>query len=332
MAYSFLLTYSLSRYTLKNFCSRKKRFPLVLMLEPTFKCNLTCKGCGRIRENRDVGGRMLSVKECLDSSDEAGAPVVCLTGGEPLLHPQIDQIINGLIERKKFIFLATNGIKLIQFLPRIKPDHHLSITVHLDGMTETHDRIVELKGTFDNAIEAIKVAKAAGFHVRTNTTIYKGTDPKEILELFEFLKKLKVDGMMVTPGFSYEAVDSKIFLSREETNRFFEPIYASRKRFPLYNTPFYLEFLAGKRKLDCVPWSTPARNPKGWKSPCYLLTDSYCKTFKEVMEKTEWEHYGPKKDERCAHCMVHVGYEADALNQIKKLKDLITMAGWVFLG
>jgi hopanoid biosynthesis associated radical SAM protein HpnH len=302
------------------------------MLEPTFKCNLTCKGCGRIRENRDVGGRMLSVKECLDSSDEAGAPVVCLTGGEPLLHPQIDQIINGLIDKKRFVFLATNGIKLISFLPRIKPDPYLSIAVHLDGMAATHDRIVELKGTFDNAIEAIKEAKAAGFHVRTNTTIYKGTDPKEIFELFELLREIKVDGMMITPGFSYEAVDSKMFLSREETNRFFEPIYASRKRFPFYNTPFYLEFLAGKRKLECVPWSTPARNPKGWKSPCYLLTDFYCKSFKEVMEKTEWEHYGPKKDERCAHCMVHVGYEADALNQIKKLKDLLNMTGWVLLG
>jgi hopanoid biosynthesis associated radical SAM protein HpnH len=331
MIYPWQLALSLTRYVALSRLQGRKRFPLVLMLEPTFRCNLACAGCGRIWENKEIGGRMLSVEECLAAVDEAGSPVVCVTGGEPLLHPEIKEIVDGLVARKRFTFLATNGIEAEESLPKFEPSPYFSFVFHLDGLAETHDRNAGRRGVFDTAIAGIKAAKQAGFQVRTNTTIYKRFDWNEIRELFVLLSRLEIDGMMVAPAFSYEKVDADIFLSRNEVVSTFQPICEHREQFRFYNTPIYLEFLAGKRTLQCTPWSTPTRNPKGWKKPCYLITDGYCTSFAELLQETPWEKYGVGNDPRCANCMVHSGFEASAIDEVgKSLPDLWHMLKWNF--
>jgi len=306
---------------------------MVLMLEPIFRCNLACAGCGRIREYRDVLDEVLTVDECLAAVDEAGAPVVCLTGGEPLLHPDIERIVNGIIARKRFLFLSSNGLLVSDSLSKFRPNPYLSFVVHLDGLAQAHDQIAGREGVFDTAIAAIQAAKKAGFQVRTNTTFYKGASAEEIKELFLFLSRLGVDGIMVAPAFSYEAVDGDVFLSRAEINDVFQGVYNMRNRVRFYNTPIYLEFLAGKRELSCTPWSTPARNPKGWRRPCYLIADEHCQSFRELVEQTPWEKYGVGHDPRCANCMVHSGFEASAIDAAgKSLSDLWRMIRWNFFG
>ncbi len=306
---------------------------MVLMLEPTFRCNLACAGCGRIREYKDVIDQMLSVEECLAAVDESGAPVVSLTGGEPLIHPDIEQIVGGIIAKKRFIYLCTNGLLLNSSLRKFKPSPYLSFVLHLDGLAHTHDQITGREGVFKTAIDGMRTAKRAGFQVRTNTTIYKGVNPGEIEELFNLLSEIPLDGFMVSPAFSYEAVNSDVFLSRKEISDVFQPIYKLRKQFRFYNSPIYLEFLAGKRDFDCTPWSCPTRNPKGWKIPCYLITDGHCQSFKELMEDTLWEKYGVGNDPRCANCMVHCGFEASAMDEAGgSLTDLWRMIRWNVFG
>lgn len=318
MGFSIQLSVALTGYLIKKKFQGKKRYPLVLMLEPSFRCNLKCAGCGRIREYKDILDQSLTLEECLDSAREAGAPVVSITGGEPLLHPDIDRIVQGIIEQKRFVNLCTNGILLEQSLNKFKPSSHLSFVVHLDGMAKTHDRFACHEGVFETAIAAIKAAKKSGFQVLINSTIYKQTDIKETEQLFTMLAGIPVDGIMVAPAFSYEAVSNDVFLSRPEMNRAFEPMYALRNKIPFYNTPLYLDFLAGKINLKCTPWSTPTRNPKGWKMPCYLLTDGHRQSFKELLEDTPWEKYGTGNNPRCANCMVHCGFEASALGEVKR--------------
>jgi len=333
MAFPLGLSLSIGAYIARKKLQGRKRFPLVLMLEPTFRCNLTCAGCGRIREDRAIGSRMLSVEECLAAVEEAGAPVVSIAGGEPLLHPRIADIVEGILARKRFVYLCTNGIALQKSLGLFRPNPRFSFVFHLDGMAATHDRIVERTGVFDTAIAGIKAAKQAGFQVRTNTTFYKGSDPSEMVELFDLLMRLGVDGMMVAPAFSYQVVDASIFLSREEAKSFFQPIYEQRRRFPFHHSPIYLEFLAGRRNLKCAPWSTPTRNPKGWKKPCYLLTDGYWDSFEQLMQETPWEKYGVGNDPRCANCMVHSGFEVSAVEAVgKSLPDLLRAASWALMG
>lgn len=315
MVFPWQLTSSLTRYLVKNKLQGKKRFPLVLMLEPTFRCNLACSGCGRIREFKDIIDQALTVDESLAAVDESGAPVVSITGGEPLIHPDIEQIINGIIARKKFVYLCTNGLLLEDALKKFKPSPYMSFVLHLDSLAKTHDQIAGREGVFDIAISGMRAAKRAGFQVRTNTTIYRRSNHREIEELFASLSQIPVDGLMVSPAFSYEAVDGGDFLSRREFIDIFQPIYKFRKRFRFYNTPLYLEFLAGKREFQCTPWSTPTRNPKGWKRPCYLITDGHCQSFKELMEDTPWDKYGVGNDPRCANCMVHCGFEATAIDK-----------------
>ncbi|MDA8217671.1 MAG: adenosyl-hopene transferase HpnH [Dehalococcoidales bacterium] len=332
MIFPWQLTFSLARYLAQNKLGGRQRFPLVLMLEPTFRCNLACAGCGRIREDKALMGRMLSVEECLDSVDESGAPVICLTGGEPLLHPDIREVVDQIIARKRFIYLCSNGIKLQEALRRFQPSPYLSFVVHLDGLAKTHDRIVGRPGVFDTAIAAIAAAKKAGFQVRTNTTLYAEADIDETMQLFDLLRLLKTDGLMVAPGFSYEAVADNIFLSHEEAVSLFQTIFDKRNSYRFYNTPVYLEFLAGKRDLQCVPWSTPTRDPKGWKRPCYLIGDSYCSSFRELVEETDWARYGRGKDPRCPTCMVHSGFEASAIDAAgKSLPDLWDITKWQLL-
>jgi hopanoid biosynthesis associated radical SAM protein HpnH len=314
MGFSGRLSWSLGTYLMKNKLRGIKRFPLVLMLEPLFRCNLACAGCGRIREYSDILDETLSLEECLATVDEAGAPVVSITGGEPLLLPEIQQIVEGIIATKRFVNLCTNGTLLEDSLHKFTPSPYISFVLHLDGLAETHDEAAGQSGVFDTAIRAMKAAKQAGFNVLVNTTIYKGRELKEIEQLFVLLSEIPVDGIMVAPAFGYEEVDADVFLTRSEAIAAFQPIYEQRHRFPFYNTPVYLEHLAGKRELSCSPWSTVTRNPKGWKRPCYLITDTHCGSFRELMDDTDWDAYGAGNDPRCTNCMVHCGYEASAVD------------------
>lgn len=333
MIYSPQLMTSLSRYLLGNKLKKNQKFPLILMLEPLFKCNLSCAGCGRIREYRDVLDRVMSVEECLDSVHQANAPVVSITGGEPLLHPEIDRIVDSIVSEKRFVYLCTNGLLMLNSLCKFKPSPYFNFVFHLDGLAEMHDGFAGRKGVFDNAINAMKTARKAGFQIRVNTTIYKGTDLNELEELFILLSQIPVDGILVAPAFGYEAVENDVFLSRDEVHTVFKKINGMRQRFRFYNTPVYLEFLEGKRELKCIPWSNPTRNPSGWKKPCYLITDGHAQSFRELMEDTDWSKYGVGNDPRCANCKVHYGFEADAVNSMERsLPDIWRMMLWNFRG
>lgn len=333
MIYSMNLSMRLARYIISNLLKKREKFPFVLMLEPIFKCNLSCSGCGRIREYSDVIDKILDVEQCLDAAGQAGAPIISITGGEPLLHPQIDQIVQSLLNENYFVYLCTNGLLLKGFLDKIKPHSRLSLVVHLDGMSSTHDLMAGRRNVFARAIDSIKKAKKLGFSVRTNTTIYKNTDVKEISDLFTLLKNIGIDGIMVSPAFSYEDVTDEVFLSRKEINKIFSQIYKNLNGIKLYNTPIYWEFLTGKRELECIPWANPTVNPKGWKSPCYLITDNHFESYREMIEKTNWDSYGVGKDPRCENCMVHCGYEASSILGAKKnLADLWKLAKWNITG
>lgn len=333
MGFSRQLTLSLTKYLIGNKFQGRVRFPLVLMLEPTFRCNLACSGCGRIREYRDVLDRELSLAECLGAVEEAGPPVVSITGGEPLLHPEIGQMVARIVEGGRFVHLCTNGLLLESSLGEFQPSPYLSFVLHLDGLAGWHDRFAGREGAFDTAIAAMRAAKRAGFRVLVNTTIYKGTDLGEVEQLFILLSGIPIDGIMVAPAFGYQAVGSDLFMERKEAIAALQPIYGLRRRFRFYNTPIYLEFLAGKRELECVPWSTPTRNHKGWKRPCYLITDGHCASFRELMEETPWEQYGVGNDPRCANCMVHCGFEASAVAAATSSpSDLWRTLKWTLLG
>jgi hopanoid biosynthesis associated radical SAM protein HpnH len=328
---SLKLTYSLVKYLIKNKFSFVKRFPLVLMLEITHKCNLACEGCGRIREFKDTMDRMMSVEECMSVVEECRSPVITITGGEPLLHPDIDKIIQGVLSKKRHIYLCTNGITLADSLKKFEPDSRLNINVHLDGLSETHDRIVGAKGIFQKATDAIKKAKQLGFNVCTNTTIYKDSDPQEIEELFKLLTKMHIDGILVSPGFSFEDNTNDVFIQKDDFYRKFSFIYELSKRYKILNTPLYLKFLKGERDLMCTPWGNPTRNYHGWKSPCYMITESHFSTFREFMDTTDWDKFESGKDPRCRNCMVHCGFEPTVVLETgKSIRDVYEMLRWSF--
>jgi len=329
MRFPWRLNYDLTKYIVSNRIRGIEKYPLVLMLEPTHLCNLACSGCGRIREYADTIKEMMSLEECLQSVDDCPAPVVTITGGEPFLYPHLFELIRKVLDRGKHIYLCTNALLLEGGLDDMSPHPNFTLNVHLDGMEETHDRILERKGTFKTAIAAIRKAKNLGFRVCTNTTIFKETDLVEIDMLFSLLTDLKVDGILVAPGFGYEAVGEKLFLERREIERKFEEVYEMSKRFRFYSTPMYLKFLKGERKLECTPWGNPTRNPRGWKAPCYLITDNHYSTYREMMEKTDWGRYGVGKDERCAQCMMHCGFEPSVVIEVgKSWRDIWEMVLW----
>jgi hopanoid biosynthesis associated radical SAM protein HpnH len=309
-----------------------KRFPLVLMLEPLHTCNLTCTGCGRIREYENTITQRLTLEQCLHASDECGAPVVSICGGEPLLYPEIGPLVAKLLERGRHIILCTNGMFIRKRLADFKPDEKFFWNVHLDGMEESHDIAVERKGVFREAIDGIRAAKEAGFKVSTNTTVFRETDMREIEQMFEYLEQLGVDGHHVSPGYGYSAVnDREIFLTRDDVKEKFRDIDRLAKRFRINNTPTYLDFLKGDRDMPCTAWGNPTYNVKGWKGPCYLITDAHYDSFEELMTKTQWENYGEGNDPRCEHCMVHCGYEPSAALGINgKLTDTLKLATWAF--
>jgi hopanoid biosynthesis associated radical SAM protein HpnH len=290
-----------------------KRFPLVLMLEPLHACNLTCTGCGRIREYEETITQKLAVEQCLKAVDECGAPVVSVCGGEPLLYPEIGRLCREILGRNKHVYLCTNGTLLAKRLGEFQPHPRFFLNIHLDGMEQSHDLAVERKGVFRQAVEAIRTATAAGFKVTTNTTVYKETAMKELEQLFEYLEQFDVDGHMLSPAYGYSAVnDQGIFLTRDDVREKFREIDRLGQRFRLVSTPTYLDFLKGERELPCTAWGNPTYNVKGWKGPCYLITDGHYETFEELMTRTPWESYGHGNDPRCEHCMAHCGFEPSA--------------------
>ena len=323
------LVLGLGRYLITKVLTGENRFPLVLMLEPTHRCNLFCAGCGRIRDYNHTDEVAMTVEECLAAADESDAPVVAVSGGEPLLHPQVEHIVKGLIAQGRFTYLCTNGVLLRESLDKLPRHPSFSLNVHLDGLANTHDRLTGRPGTFDRAMEAICAAKQAGFRVCTNTTLYKETDPQEIVALLSQLKDNGVDGALLSPGFHYEAVDDDIFLSKEEIHSVFQTLLPRLKGTPLMNTPPYRAFLKGQRELRCSPWGNPTRSPQGWKQPCYLLTDGYCQSFSQLMEETDWERFERGIDPRCANCKVHSGYETSAvlamLRPAQRLRDSLSL-------
>ncbi|WP_404784007.1 adenosyl-hopene transferase HpnH [Altericista sp. CCNU0014] len=305
-------------YLVKQRLMGRKRFPLVLMLEPLFRCNLACTGCGKIQHPLEVLRKNLTPEECFAAAEECGAPVVSIPGGEPLLHPQIDEIVSGLIERRKFVIMCTNAILLEKNLHKFKPSPYFTIMVHLDGPRELHDKSVDREGVFDVAVAAIKAAKAKGFRVSTNTTVFDGTDPKVMQEFFDFLTELGTDGINVSPGYSYEwAPDQEHFLQRENTKALFReilaPYKAGKKSWAFYHNPLFLDFLTGDKDYECTPWGSPSYSVLGWQKPCYLLNEGYYETFQELLDKTNWEEYGHTSgNPKCQDCMVHCGYEPTA--------------------
>jgi hopanoid biosynthesis associated radical SAM protein HpnH len=313
MRHSVSKTVDLAKYIFKKKIAGEKHFPLVMMLEPLHACNLTCTGCGRIREYESTIREQVPVEECLAATDECGAPIVSICGGEPLIYKDIGKLVEGLLERKKYIYLCTNGMFIRKRLHEFKPNKRFFFNVHLDGMRRSHDLAVERDGVFDAAIDGIKCAKEQGFQVTSNTTVYMETDMNEIEALYELLDTLGVDGHTLSPGYSYSAVQTKeIFLDRAMIREKFKNIKRLAKTFPLSDTPIYMEFLAGERELTCTAWGMPTYNTKGWKGPCYLITDGHHSTFKELIDKTAWDNYGYGRDPRCENCLVHSGYEASA--------------------
>jgi hopanoid biosynthesis associated radical SAM protein HpnH len=327
------MTTSMAGYLAKKGMSGKK-FSLVMMLEPLHTCNLTCTGCGRIREYKSTINEILTVEECMKAVNECGTPIVSICGGEPLIYPEIGRLSKEILAQKKHIYLCTNGMFIRKRLHEFKPTSRFFFNVHLDGLEKTHDICVERDGVFREAVEGIKAAKAAGFLVASNTTIYKETDIEEIAELFAYLQTLGVDGHMISPAYSYAAVMTKeIFMSREEIRDKFQQASALLERYNIVTSPIYMEYLRGERELMCTAWGNPTYNPRGWKGPCYLMTDTHYKTYDELLEKTPWEKYGRGRDPRCEDCMVHAGYEASAvIGGNKKFGDTWKMLKWTISG
>ena len=317
MAVPISQMWTVATYVLRQRWSGRKRYPLVLMLEPLFRCNLACVGCGKIQYPAHILKKQLTPEECFRAVDECGTPMVSIPGGEPLLHPQIGEIVAGLVERKKYIYLCTNALLLKEKLHLFQPSKYLSFSVHMDGQREHHDFSVCLEGGYDKAIEGIREAVAKGFRVTTNTTLFDGADPNSVRAFFDEMMQVGVESMMVAPGYTYEkAPDQKHFLGRARSRRLFRAILANRKKSWRFNaSPMYMEFLMGKRDFTCTPWGMPTYNVFGWQKPCYLLQDGYADTFAELMEATEWGHYGTESgNPKCANCMVHSGYEASGVN------------------
>jgi hopanoid biosynthesis associated radical SAM protein HpnH len=309
-------TLRVGAYVVAQHLKGVKRYPLVLMLEPLFRCNLACAGCGKIDYPDAILNQRLSVGECLESVEECGAPVVVLAGGEPLLHREIEAVVEGIIARKKYVYLCSNALLIEKKLDQFRPHPYFAWTVHLDGDREMHDKSVCQEGVYDRAVAAIRAAKARGFRVNINATLFDGADPERVAAFFEEATRMGIDGITVSPGYAYErAPDQEHFLSRRRTKELFREIFRRDKgrRWSFNQSGLFLDFLAGNQTYRCTPWGNPTRNYFGWQRPCYLLGEGYAKSFKELMEETDWDAYGTGNYEKCAQCMVHSGYEATAV-------------------
>jgi len=316
MAVPFFKEMKIGAYLVKQKLMGRKRYPLVLMLEPLFRCNLACSGCGKIDYPDPILNRRLSVQECLDAVDECGAPMVAIPGGEPLIHKDIGAIVKGIVARKKFVSLCTNALLLEKKLGEFEPSPYLFFSVHLDGIKKHHDKSVCMDGGFERAVAGIKAAKAKGFAVNVNATIFDGHPAEDIAEFLDFAKSLGV-GVSISPGYAYErAPDQQHFLARRKTKELFRKVFAlgKGKDWQLMHSGMFLDFLAGNQEAHCTPWGMPTRNIFGWQKPCYLLGEGYVQTFAELMEDTDWDSYGTGAYEKCANCMAHCGYEPTAAN------------------
>ena len=332
MAIPLIQQIRVGAYVLKNKLKGLERYPLVLMLEPLFRCNLACPGCGKIDYEDEILNKRLTVKECLNAVDECGAPVVSIPGGEPLLHREIGEIVKGIIDRKKFVYLCTNALMLEKRLHLFKPTPYLTFSVHLDGLEDEHDKAVAQDGVFKKAVSAIRKAKARGFRVNLNCTLFDQTPASEIARFFDFASQnLEVEGITVSPGYAYErAPNQEHFLNREKTKNLFRDVFRFGKgrKWRFSQSSLFLDFLAGNQSYKCTPWGNPTRNVFGWQRPCYLLAEGYASSFQSLMEETDWNSYGTGNYEKCADCMVHCGYEPtavlDTLNHpLKALKTAL---------
>lgn len=314
---------------MKKKLSGEKRFPLVLMLEPTHKCNLACAGCGRIREYKDTLSDMMTLQQCLGAVVECGAPVVSICGGEPLIYPHIGELVEGVLGLGKHIYLCTNALELQASFFKFKPSPYFNLNFSIDGMEATQDATRNRKGIFELQVAAMREAKRRGFRVIVNTTLYKESDIGEVERLFDLFTEIGVDGILVTPGFSYESVGKDIFMDRQESHDKFRRLAEIAGRYRLINTPLYMKFLTGERHLDCTPWGTVTCNPQGWKGPCYLITDGHYKSYSEMMDATYWEKFVKREDPRCLNCMLHSGVEASAVEETgKSLRDIVEVIKW----
>ena len=318
-------------YILKQRLQGRERYPLVLMLEPLFRCNLACAGCGKIDYPDAVLNRRLSVRECIEAAEECGAPVVSIPGGEPLLHKEIGEIVAELVKRKRFVYLCTNALLLEKKLHLFTPSAYLTFNVHLDGLREEHDKSVCQPGVFDRAVSAIRAAKAKGFRVNVNATLFKGLDPERVAAFLDFAThELEVDGISISPGYAYErAPDQEHFLNRQTAKALFRDVFRRGKgrKWRFGQSTMFLDFLAGNQDYRCTPWGTPTRNVFGWQRPCYLLNEGHAPSFKALMDETDWDGYGTGRYEKCADCMVHCGYEPTAVTDTVKhpRKALVTV-------
>ncbi len=318
-------------YIMKQRLSGVARYPLVLMLEPLFRCNLACAGCGKIDYPDPILNQRLSLNECLDAVDECGAPIVSIPGGEPLVHKGIGEIVAGIVARKKFVYLCTNALLLEKKLDLFQPSPYLTFSIHLDGLRERHDDSVCQEGVFDKAVAAIRAVRGRGFRVNVNCTLFDGIGAEEAAAFFDYVTTLGVEGITVSPGYAYErAPDQEHFLSRKKTKELFRDIFrrGKRKKWRFSQSTLFLDFLAGNQEYRCTPWGNPTRNIFGWQRPCYLLGEGYAPSFRDLMETTEWDSYGTGNYEKCADCMVHCGYEPTAVadtvsHPVKALRVLL---------
>jgi hopanoid biosynthesis associated radical SAM protein HpnH len=305
-------------YVVRQHLAGRKRYPLVLMLEPLFRCNLACAGCGKIDYPREILNQSMPVEDALAAVDECDAPVVSIAGGEPLLHKQLPEIVRGIIARKKFVYLCTNALLMEQRMDEYQPNPYFAWSVHLDGDREMHDHSVCLEGVYDKAVAAIKKAKARGFRVNINCTLFNTADPERVAKFFDTVEALGVDGITVSPGYAYErAPDQQHFLNRDKTKQLFRGVFKrgrGGRNWSFNQSGLFLDFLAGNQSYHCTPWGNPTRTIFGWQRPCYLLGEGYVPTFSELMQETDWDSYGTGNYEKCADCMVHCGYEATAVN------------------
>jgi hopanoid biosynthesis associated radical SAM protein HpnH len=334
MAIPFLQKLFVGSYVVRQHLAGRKRYPLVMMLEPLFRCNLACAGCGKIDYPDEILNQRVSVENALRAVDECGAPVVSIAGGEPLLHKELPQIVEGILARRKFVYLCTNALLLEKKLSQYKPSPFFVWSIHLDGDKERHDHSVCQAGVYDKAVAAIKAAKERGFRVNINCTLFNTADPENVADFFDSVKAMGVDGITVSPGYAYErAPDQQHFLNRSKTKQLFRDILRrgrGGRDWSFSQSSLFLDFLAGNQSYHCTPWGNPTYTVFGWQRPCYLLGEGYAQTFRELMEETEWDRYGTGNYEKCADCMVHSGYEATAVADAitKPLKALaVTLRG-----
>ena len=318
----------------RNARAGRERYPFVLMLEPLYACNLACIGCTPERHTGKLVDR-LSLKSCLAAVDAAEAPIVSICGGEPLMYPELPELVEGIIERGKHIYLCTNALLIEKRLfDCVPPDKRLTINVHLDGMRETHDYVTDREGVFDTAVEMVEACIERGYHVFTNTTVFKETDIDEVEQLCSQMTALGVDGMLISPGYHYEQIDRDIFLTRRDIEAKFKRVLEFAEEYRLNSTPMFLEFAAGMRDYSCSPWSTVTYTPLGWKGPCYLIGEKYFDTWEEFWEGVDWEYWESRQDRRCQNCAMHSGFEEASVVKelVKSPRDMLRMAKWNFLG